>query len=198
MSADQSGDLGTDSPPSPKQPPDMGDLFDELEELEEMVDDPDERAQVREAMQAASEAQDDVVFGRVVWGFDRADLSEAVLGALLFGIPMAVEGGTNEAGEFLAENPLLLAGTLGATVALAVGIIYVADIQDVRVRDPILGIIPRRLVGVLGTAFLMSIFLLTAWGRVDWGEPWIAVSTSIVALLPMAIGAALGDILPGS
>lgn len=184
---------------SPEQDnPDMGDLFDELEELEELVDDPKERAQVREAMQAASEAQDDLVFGRVVWGFDRADLSEAVLGALLFGIPMAVEGGTNEAGEFLAQQPLLLAGTFGATVALVVGIIYVADIQDVRVRDPILGVVPRRLAAVLGTAFVMSLLLLTAWGRVEWGEPSVAFSTCIVALLPMAIGAALGDILPGS
>lgn len=176
----------------------MGDLFDELEELEEMVDDPEERAQVREAMQAASEAQRDVVFGRVVWGFDRADLSEAVLGALLFGIPMAVEGGTNEAGEYLAQHPLFFAGTVFATVALVIGIIYVADIQDVRVRDPILGFVPRRLVGVLGTSFVMSVFLLTAWGRIDWSEPWIALSTCVVALLPMAIGAALGDILPGS
>ena len=176
----------------------MGDLFDELEELQEMVDDPEERAQVRDAMDAASRAQEDVVFGRVVWGFDRADLSEAVLGALLFGIPMAVEGGTNEAGEFLAEHPLLLATTIGATIALVVGIIYVADIQDVRVRDPILGIIPRRLVGVLGTAFVMSVLLLTAWGRVDWGDPMVAFSTCVVALLPMGIGAALGDILPGS
>lgn len=185
--------------PSPgEERPDTGDVFDELEELEELVDDPEERAQVREAMQAAREAQDDVVFGRVIWGFDRADLSEAVLGALLFGVPMAVEGGTNEAGEFLAQRPLLLTGTFAATVAVVVGIIYVADIQDVRVRDRILGLVPRRLVGVLGTAFLMSVVLLTTWGRVDWADPIVAFSTCIVALLPMAIGAALGDILPGS
>lgn len=178
--------------------PDMGDVFDQLAELEKLVDDPKERAQVREAMETASEAQDDVVFGRVIWGFDRADLSEAVLGALLFGVPMAVEGGTNEAGEFLSQRPLLLAGTFGATVALVVGIIYVADIQDVRVRDPFLGVVPRRLAGVLGTASVMSVLLLTAWGRIDWADPTVAFSTCIVALLPMAIGAALGDILPGS
>jgi len=176
----------------------MGDLFNELEELEELVDDPDERERVREAMQTATEAQDDVVFGRVVWGFDRADLSEAVLGALLFGIPMAVEGGTNEAGEFLATRPALLAGTVGATVAIVVGILYVADIQDVRVRRRILGVVPHRLAGVLATAFVMSLLLLTAWGRVDWADPMVALSTCLVALLPMSIGAALGDILPGS
>jgi hypothetical protein len=44
----------------------------------------------------------------------------------------------------------------------------------------------------------MSLLLLTAWGRINWGEPGIALSTCLVALLPMSIGAALGDILPGS
>ena len=180
------------------EPTDIGDLFDELEELEEMVDDPAERAQVHDAMRAATEAQESVVFGRVIWGFDRSDLAEAVLGALLFGIPMAVESGTNEAGEFVAHRPAFLGGTLVATVAIVVGILYVADIQDVRVHDPIFGVIPRRLVGVLGTSFVTSILLLTIWGRITWDEPWIALSTCIVALFPMAIGAALGDILPGS
>jgi|AntDeeMetagen285_2_1112576.scaffolds.fasta_scaffold08179_2 uncharacterized membrane protein len=184
--------------PEGDESPDMGDLFDELEELADLVDHPDERARVREAMRTATEAQEDAVFGRVVWGFDRADLSEAVLGALLFGIPMAVEGGTNEAGEFLATRPFLLAGTVAATVAIVVGILYVADIQDVRVRHRFLGVIPHRLAGVLGTAFVMSLLLLTAWGRINWGEPGIALSTCLVALLPMSIGAALGDILPGS
>jgi len=40
------------------------------------------------------------VFGRTVIGFDRTDLSEALLGSVLFGIPMMVEGGTQEVGEF--------------------------------------------------------------------------------------------------
>jgi len=36
-------------------------------------------------------ADDDLaVFGRVIWGFDREDFAEAVLGSLLFGIPMAI------------------------------------------------------------------------------------------------------------
>ena len=70
----------------------IGELFDELEELEAIVDSEAERRQVREAMRAATEAQDDdpAVFGRVIWGFDREDLAESVLGSLLFGIPMAI------------------------------------------------------------------------------------------------------------
>jgi len=180
-------------------PPDMSDLFDELEDLDEIVDEPDAQARLDAVKELAGEMQDEGrTFGQVIYGFDRHDTAEAALGSLLFGIPMAVEGGTNEAGEFLATRPFLLAGTVAATVAIVVGILYVADIQDVRVRHRFLGVIPHRLAGVLGTAFVMSLLLLTAWGRINWGEPGIALSTCLVALLPMSIGAALGDILPGS
>jgi hypothetical protein len=45
------------------------------------------------------------VFGRIVYGFDRSDIAEDALGALVFGIPMAVEGGTQEVGSFVAAKP---------------------------------------------------------------------------------------------
>ncbi|MBV0901025.1 DUF2391 family protein [Haloarcula salina] len=179
-------------------------LFDELEELEDLVDSEDERRQVREAMRAAAESQDSdpAVFGRVVWGFGRSDLAEALLGSLLFGIPMAVEGGTVDAGRHIARHPLYLAATLAVAIGLVVAILYVADFQDVRVANAIFGIVPRRLVGVTGTAMVVSVALLTGWGLVDWsGDPtavWESACICAVAFVPMAIGAALGDILPGS
>lgn len=176
----------------------MGDLFDDLSALEGIVDSPEERERVRDVMRTASEVDDDPVFGRVVWGFDRADLAESVLGALLFGIPMAVEGGTVESGEFIAVRPLFLALTLASTVAVVIGILYVAEIQDVRVADAIFGLVPRRLVGVLGSSFLTAVTLLTIWGVVSWDDPWVDFCICTVAFFPMAIGAALGDILPGS
>ncbi len=177
---------------------DVGDAFDELEELEEMVDDPEEREQVREAMRAVADAEESPVFGRIIWGFDRADAAEALLGSLLFGIPMAVEGGTNEVGAFVASNPLYLLGTVGAAVGIVVGILYVAEIQDVRVSRRLFGLVPMRLAGVLTISGTVAVGMLTLWGRVDWGDPWLAVCTCSVAFVPMAIGAALGDILPGS
>jgi uncharacterized membrane protein len=178
---------------------DMSDLFDELDELEEMVEGEAAREQVRETMRTAIEASNNAgAFGRVIHGFDRADLSEALLGSVLFGIPMAVEGGTQEVGAFLASRPPFLFGTFGFAVALVVGIIYVADIQDVRVANPFFGVVPRRLVGVFGVSTLTAVIMLTAWGRVDWATPWLAVGDVVVAFLPMSIGAALGDILPGS
>lgn len=179
--------------------PDLGDVFDQLEELAGTVDSEAEREQVREAMQLAADAADSGgSFGRVVWGFDRADVAEALLGSLLFGIPMAVEGGTQEVAAFLVDAPVFFAGTGVFGVLLTTGLLYVAEIQDVRVKNRILGLIPRRLAGVLGVSFLMAIVLLTAWGRVSWADPWLALANVVTAFVPMSIGAALGDILPGS
>jgi uncharacterized membrane protein len=182
----------------------MATLFDELEELQSLVDSEAERKQVRETMRAAAEAQDGdpAVFGRVIWGFDREDFAESVLGSLLFGIPMAVEGGTVDAGRYIAAHPLYFLATLATAIAMVIGILYVADFQDVRVAHRILGVVPRRLAGVTLTAFGSAVALLTAWGVVTWTlDPavlWASLCVCTVAFVPMAIGAALGDILPGS
>ncbi|MEF8853609.1 MAG: DUF2391 family protein [Haloarculaceae archaeon] len=175
----------------------MADLFDQLAELEEAVDSPAEREQVRDAMRAAREVESSGTFGRVVFGFDRSDAAEALLGALLFGIPMFVEGGTQEVGSYVATHPVYFVATNGLTVGLVVAILYVADIQDVRVLNPILGLFPRKLVGVLAVSVATALFMMTAWGRVEWARPWLAVCQVSVAWVPMAIGAALGDLLPG-
>ncbi|WP_415382886.1 DUF2391 family protein [Halosimplex sp. TS25] len=177
--------------------PDMSDLFDELAELEETVDDHEEREQVRETMRMMRDVQEPAVFGRVVFGFDRSDAAEALLGSLLFGIPMFVEGGTEEVGDFIAVRPHYFVLTNALTVALVIGILYVADFQDVRVHNPILGVLPRKFLGVLTIPLLTALVVMTAWGRVDWAEPWFALGQVSVALVPMAIGSALGDLLPG-
>jgi uncharacterized membrane protein len=175
-------------------------LLAEFDALAETVDSPEEKERVRAARNAAVVAanDDDEVFGQVIKGYDRADLAEAFVGSLLFGIPMFVEGGTNEVGAFLASNPISLVGTLVGAVGLIIGVLYVAEIQDVRVYKPILGIVPRRLIGVLGASFGTALVMMTAWGRVGWSEPLLAFATVVVAFVPMSVGAALGDILPGS
>ncbi|WP_435145052.1 DUF2391 domain-containing protein [Halobaculum sp. P14] len=177
--------------------PTVEDLIEQLEALETVVDDHDERVQVRDAMRTARDMSTPSVFGKVIHGFDRGDLAEALLGSVVFGIPMLVEGGTLEVGEFLAAHPLAFVATALFTVALVVGIIYVADIQEVRVRDPLFGVVPRRLVGVLGVAFLAALAGMTVWGRVDWSDPMLAAGGVLAAFVPMAVGAALGDLLPG-
>ena len=181
-----------------EEPPTLGDLLDELDEYEESLTDQARRERIRDIIETATEVEEPAVFGRTIVGFDRADLMEALLGALLFGIPMMVEGGTQEVGAFVATHPLYLVGTLAFAVATTVGILYVAEFQDVRIYRPILGFIPRRLLGVVGVSLVLSLVMSTAWGRVDWADPWLAFCTCVVAFVPMVIGAALGDILPGS
>lgn len=179
-------------------PPTLGDLLDELDDYRDSLTDPQRREQIEDIIETATDVEEPAVFGRTIVGFDWADLAEAMLGSVLFGIPMLVEGGTQEVGVSLAASPLFLAGTLVFAVGMVVGILYVADIQDVRIYEPLLGFIPRRVAGVLGVSMLTALVLSTAWGRVDWSEPLVAFAQCTVAFVPMAVGAALGDILPGS
>lgn len=180
-------------------PPTVSELFDELEELEDMTDDPTILDHLDDLKELAGDVQEGGTFGQVIYGFDRHDVAEAFLGSLLFGIPMAVEGGTNEAGAFIATHVGYFLISIIGTLALVYGILYVAEIQDVRISNPILGIIPRRFAGVLGVAIVTATLILTIWGRVAWAtDPWLATCTVTVAVVPMSIGAALGDILPGS
>ncbi|MFD1588819.1 DUF2391 domain-containing protein [Halorientalis brevis] len=182
---------------APDDTPTLGDLLDELDALHDTVDSPAERDRVEELIETVHDVEEPAVFGRLVVGFDRADAAEALLGSVLFGIPMVVEGGTLEVGAFVATHPLSLVGTLVVALGLTIGILYVAEFQDVRVYKPLFGVLPRRLVGVVTIAFLTALGLMTIWGRVDWAEPWLAISQISVAFVPMVIGAALGDILPG-
>lgn len=177
---------------------DMGDLFEELEMLEDTVDTSEERKKVRDVMSTAMKIKStDKVFGRVITGFDRGDIAEALLGSVLFGVPMFVEGGTQEVGSFIARHPVYLFGTAIFGITMVFGILYVADIQEVKIHKPIFGVIPRRPIGVILTASITATVLMTMWGRIDWNTPYIAISNIIVAFVPMSIGGALGDILPG-
>lgn len=187
---------GTDSSEDP--PATVGELLDDLEELEALIDDPAAREQIEAAIETAESIAVPGTFGRVIKGYDVGDLAEAFLGALLLGIPMFVEGGTYDIGTFLATRPVLLVGTHVVTVGLVIGILYVADFQEVRIHRPIFGLIPRRLVGVLGASLVTATVMMTLWGTVDWATPVAAIAAISVAHLPMSIGAALGDIIPGS
>jgi len=182
----------------PPTQPNVADLVEELDALEATVDSPEERERVESVRETALSVSQQGSFGRVISGFDRADASEALLGSVLFGIPMFVEGGTSEVGEYLATYPPFLIGTAGFTFALVFGILYVAEIQDVRVTDPYFGIIPRRFAGVLFIASATALVLMTMWGRLTFSEPLVAVGELAAAILPMSVGGALGDILPGS
>jgi uncharacterized membrane protein len=174
------------------------DLLEELDELADIVDTHEERTQVHETRRVARRLSTPTVFGRVVTGFGRVLAAEALVGGVVFSIPMLVEDGVLEIGEYLAVRPGYYLATVGFAVSIVVGLLYVADIHDVRIVDPFFGVFPRRLVGVLSISFLTALGLMTIWGRVDWADPWLALCQVTVTFSAMSIGAALGDILPGS
>jgi len=178
--------------------PDVFDLIEDLEEIASETDDSEAREELEETIDAARQVRYPGPFGRVIRGFDLADAAEAFVGSVVFGIPMIIEGGTLEVGSFIAGRPIYYAGTVAFGVVVVIGLLYVADIQHVEIHDPILGVVPQRLAGVLAIAAATSFALMTAWGRVDWADPGVASAQIAVVFVGMAIGGALGDILPGS
>lgn len=179
-------------------PPDIEDLLTELEELAESSGTAAERERIEEMIDLARRVQYPGVFGRVIKGFDRADAAEALVGSVIFGIPMIIESGTLEAGAHIAQHPIYFLLTFLGAIWIVIGVLYVAEIQRVQIYRPLFGVLPRRLVGVISISFLTAVVLMTAWGRVDWATPWLALSQVTVAFAGMSLGAALGDILPGS
>ncbi|WGI17435.1 DUF2391 family protein [Methanonatronarchaeum sp. AMET-Sl] len=177
---------------------DLSSLVDEFERLEESVESKKHRNHIQKLKEKTIKLSNPRMFGVVVEGFGKRDMIEAFLGSILIGIPVIIEEGTLEIGEFIAQHPLFLLGTLVFGVLLVIGILYYTDIQDVRITNPIFGLIPRRLLGILSIAFISSIVLMTVWGRVDWSEPMIAFSQCAFTFVAMSIGAALADILPGT
>jgi uncharacterized membrane protein len=181
-----------------EDPPDVDQLLDELEVLEAQAGNEEHREQVRETIRLARRLDDRGPFGNVIRGFDRRDAAEALVGSVVFGIPMVIEGGTLEAGQFIAGNPAFLLATVGFGVAMVVGLLYATDIQRVEIIDPFFGVVPRRVAGVVVISVATAVVMMTGWGRVSWAQPWLATCQTAVCFVGMAIGAALGDILPGS
>jgi uncharacterized membrane protein len=187
----------TDEVPSGRtgDPPDIDDALDELEELEEIVDSPEEREQVRETMRTLRRTRRPRVFGRLRTDFDIRDAGEALVGSLIFGVPMLVEDGTLDVGRFIAAHPPYFLLTAGLGLGIVLGILHAVGFAEVE-SDLLFGVVPVRLLGVVLIAAGTAAVLMTAWGRADWAEPWMATSQTTVTAVVMAIGAALGDILP--
>ena len=178
--------------------PDIDDAIDELEELEDFVDSEDERKQVREAMRTLERTRRRPrLFGRLRDGFDLRDAGEALVGSFIFGIPMVVEGGTLEIGAYIATRPLSIVATALLGLGFVVGIFRAVEFEKVE-DDLLLGVIPVRLIGILAIAGGTALVVMTVWGRVDWSQPQLAASQTLVTAVVMAVGASLGDILPES
>ncbi|RQG88924.1 DUF2391 domain-containing protein [Natrarchaeobius halalkaliphilus] len=175
----------------------IDDIYEQLEALEETVDDPTEQTEVRRTMTLLDRVAHNGAVGRVITEFTGKDKAEAFLGSVIIGMPLLVEDGVIEIGEFLAETPAFFVANGALAVVMVVGILYIADFREVRITDPYLGVVPRRPLWVLGIACGTATAMMTLWGRVTWEDPWVNLCQVSVIVTAMAIGGSLGDILPG-
>lgn len=180
-------------------------LLDQLEELEGIVDEPEELEQVRETMSVARRIPGSSLFSERIQRYTTHDIAEAFVGGVILSLPLLVEDGVFDIARWFLRHtvlglPVLLLGNVLFILGLTIGLIYWSDFRQVEVTEPVLGLIPRRLVGVLSISLLTATGLFVLWGRHVAGNP--NGMTEILARLSVvwaaaAFGGALGDILPG-
>ncbi|AUX08777.1 hypothetical protein AArcSl_1142 [Halalkaliarchaeum desulfuricum] len=185
-----------------RENPDVSDLLTELAALEETVDAEHEQRKVRQTIDLVERMPGSRAFTRRVSKYTTRDIAESFVGSILISLPLLVEDGVYDIGDhFLAVTvggvPVFLLANVAFIVLLSAGLMYYADFRDVDVQR-ILGIVPRRLLGVLAVSFITATTLMTMWGRVEgWEDPGVAFARISVIWTAAAFGAALGDILPG-
>lgn len=193
----------TDDPPSSTDPH-IDQLLTELEELKETVDAPHEREQVHRTLTLAKRIPGGEAVEKRIKKYTTRDMAEAFVGGILLSLPLLVEDGVFDiAAHFVSFRisgvPVFFIANVAFIVLLAIGLIYWSDIRDVHVSNPIFGIVPRRLVGVLTISFLVATVMMIMWGRTFEDDPtaFEALARITVIWAASAFGAALGDILPG-
>ncbi|WP_430503473.1 hypothetical protein [Haloparvum sp. PAK95] len=207
--AEESALAAVDAGEVPERAADLtdGDLVDAIldgfNDLEPLVVDHEERREVQRIRERTSEAALDTVFGDRIRKYTSRDVAESFVGSIFFAIPFLVEDGVFDVAAFLLAFevggfPVFFLLNTAFILFMVVALVYWAGPQDVDVSRPILGFIPRRMVGIAVVSFLTAAALMTMWGRVaNWQEPVVAVARISVVWTVASFGAALGDILPG-
>ncbi len=202
---------GTDGEGSPgsdrltdRENPDIDDLLAELDSLQRAVDEPHEREQVRRTISLVERMPGSAAFTTRISKYTTRDVAESVVGGILLSLPLLVEDGVFDIAEWFVATtvgpvPVLLAANALFVVGVTAGILYYADFRDVRVENPILGVVPHRLIGVLTVSFLVAASMMFLWGRLHEGDPsgMEVLGRVTVIWAASSFGAVLGDILPG-
>jgi len=193
----------TDGPAGTPEEAAFREVFEELEDLEGAVDSEAEREEVRDVRRALERVPGAQYVGGRIERYTTRDVAESFVGSILVSLPLLVEDGVFDIAEhFLANTlagfPVWLAVNAAFVVVMTWGLLYWTEFRHVENTAPFLGIIPRRVVGVVGISFGTAALMMTMWGRAGWhAGPLVAVSRVSVVWTAAAFGAALGDILPG-
>ncbi len=184
--------------------PDINDLLNKLDSLENTVDDPHEREKVRQTISLVERMPGSEAFTKRITKYTTRDIAESVVGGILLSLPLLVEDGVFDIAEWFAGTvivgvPVFLVANVLFVLVMTWGLLYYADFRDLQDANPILGVLPRRLVAVLLISLAVSVGTMVLWGRTFEGDPTAveAIGRVTVIWAAAAFGAALGDILPG-
>ena len=189
-----------ESPDGPSGEVDVAEVLNELTDLEAKVSEGEEKAEVRRVRRMLER----VPGSNRIEKYTTRDMGEAFVGGLVFSLPLLVEDGVFEIAEWfitytVGPVPIFLSLNVLIVIAITAGLLYAVDLREVKIRNPILGIVPRRLLGVLVISFLCAFGMMLLWGRLHEGDPTPleSLSRTTVIWASAALGAVLADILPG-
>lgn len=192
-----------DGPRGPENP-DINDLLAKLDALSDTVDEGHEREKVRQTISLVERMPGSSAFRTRITKYTSRDMAEAFVGAVIFALPLLVEGGVFEIAAWFAAVrpggvPVVLLAHVGFVLVMTAGLLYFADFRQIEISHPIFGVVPRRYAGILFVSLVTSAFMLLLWGRLHEGDPSSLERGSRVAVVwaGAAFGASLGDILPG-
>lgn len=178
-------------------------LHRELDDLEATLSDAADRTAVSRLRTRATAATIDETFGDRIESYTARDLAEAFVGSVVFAVPFLVEDGvfavaTHLQAGVVSRIPVLLLANAGFVLGMILALVYWAGPQDVKISRPLLGFIPRRLLGIALVSACTAAVLLLLWGRIGtWQTLGTAIARISVVWPLAAFGAALGDVLPG-
>lgn len=179
---------------------DIDDVFTQLQRLEETVTSDEEREEVERTKRMLER----VPGSDHIRKYTSRDIGEAFVGGIVFSLPLLVEDGVFEIAEWMIDVtlggiPVFLAVNILFIVALTAGLLYAVDFREVKITNPILGFIPRRLVAVLAISLVVAAMTMFMWGRLHEEDPtaFEAFARVTVIWAAAALGAVLADILPG-
>ena len=182
---------------------DIESIIDQLRELQDNVDER-HHGEIAEVKQMLRQLPGSRTLEQQITKYTTRDIGEAAVGSVIFALPLLVEDGVFEIADhfldfLIAGVPVFLLANIAFVIGLTAGLLYALDFREVEVNNPLFGVVPRRLVGVLAVSFIVTAALMLGWGRLFEEDPstlgMFARLTVIWAAA--ALGASLGDILPG-
>lgn len=176
------------------------DLYTDLTDLTDTVPHPEAHEDVQTIKHLLTEAHERGLIDSGVRDLKASDAAEAFVGSVIFASPLLVEDGVFDIADHLfsytlAGIPIFLIANTFFVVLMTYALLEWTG-RNTDETHHVAGLIPVRLIMILGVSFLVAALLMTVWGRVGfWESPVQALARVNVIWTVGALGAGLGDIL---